>query len=168
MADRDPGQYATRGTGVPLVNSDTEMAIAMSELEIRQEDPTSSRARDSARDSGAENCPSTGFNNFHIPKTGYPAFADFVDPRLRLLNSEAHRRPTQQIQEGIGSVASLLLSDGGRRSRRGRSAGFFDDLLHTAVVACTKLLVHLHDLVCELLDLSAIYIAMILLEQTFK
>lgn len=78
MADRDPGQYATRGTGVPLVNSDTEMAIAMSELEIRQEDPTSSRARDSARDSGAEDCPSTGFNSFHIPKTGYPAFADFV------------------------------------------------------------------------------------------
>ena len=91
------------------------------------------------------------------------AFADLVDPRLRLLNSETHAVSIQQRQEGIGSVVSLLLSDAAGRGRRGRSAGLFNDFLHSTIFASTKVFVHLHDSIRKLLDLSATHIAMLLL-----
>lgn len=95
------------------------------------------------------------------------ALANFDGLLLCLLQGKAHSRSVQHLQEGIGGFVSLLLSDTGGRGRRSRSTGF-RDLLHTTVIARAEFFVHLHDSVCEFLELSAAHVAVIFLEQAFK
>lgn len=79
-----------------------------------------------------------------------------------LLQCVAHStRASQKLQKVVCGIVPLLLGNVGdsRGSRRGSR---LSNLLHTAIIASSKLLVHLQDPISELTQLLFAHIAMFL------